>query len=418
MANKVRTSPSGTFVDLLASDIINDSDAPGESLADALDDIENTLFASEENGSPGYVSRFVWVHPNSDRIGTQFAGVEVTAAPVAWLTEADMPPGNDFWWIQYGAAGGSGSGCANRGATGEATLRGGGPSGGGYRHEWRRSRADLIASLPIFFEVPLGGSAGTPVIANGTTTIPGNPGIVGGTNVIAGIKLRETAYGGGPGDGGAEDMTGSAGAGGGLLSAGGSGTEGGIPNDASTLTSNTQYWLNGGCPANTRDSVGTSGTSNYGLNGGAGGGSNEDADTLVHGGRSKRGGCGGGHGGRYSLDTGLVAASASEGGNHEVEAIGNPNGGGGGEPGTSNGESGHAGADGSVTEGGEGGGGGFAGEGASSGTAVGGRGGAGGFPAGGSGGGGPGYSSGASGTATSGAGFKGGDGATILTILV
>lgn len=409
------------LVQALTTDIVEESSSapnPGQSLTDTLNQIRNILIADVGNGRPGYVARFVWVNAASSRIGTQFAGVEVTAPPVAWLTEADMPPGNVFHWVQYGAGGGSGSGAATRGATGSASIGGGGPSGGAYRHEWTATRADLIAALPIFFTVPLGGDPGAAVASGSTAIVPGNGGVAGGLNLISGQGLREAAYGGGPGGPGTSPSTGTAGAGGGLLSGGGVTGNGGMPNDASTLTSGAQYWDHGGCAANSRTSTGTTGTSNYGINGGAGGGTIGNGTAIIHGGRSKRGGCGGGCGGRYSLLSGLVAGSATDGGNHDVETLGNPGGGGGGVGGSVSGQSGQAGPDGNLYEGGQGGGGGFAASGTSSATAIGGAGGPGGFPGGGSGGGGASFSSAITGVATSGAGVRGGDGATILTILL
>lgn len=382
---------------------------PGVPLTDTLDEIEAILEADVPNNKPGYVARFVWVNAASDRIGTQFCGVEVEAAPLAWMTEADMPPGNNFHWVQYGPAGGSGSGAANRGSSGTARLCGGGPSAGGYRHEWRRSRADIIAALPIFFTTPLGGAPGASVTSNNITTVPGNAGVAGAVNIIQGTGLNERAYGGGPGGGGTGSATGSAGAGGGLMSSGASTAVSGAPLDASSAQNNTTYTLHGGAAGNTRGVTGASGVSNYAIHGGAGGGTNGSGTTNTNGGRSKYGGCGGGHGGAYSLLSGIANGSASEGGNHDVETVGNPNGGGGGLGGQTPNAAGQDGPDGNIGEGGQGGGGGM-----SSANGNAGDGGRGGFPGGGSGGGGMAFAT--VNIATSGAGKRGGDAATILTI--
>lgn len=384
---------------------------PGQSLTVTITEIENVLEADVPNDRPGYTSRFVWVNAASDRIGTTFAGVEVTAGPAAWLTEADVPPGNNFWWVQYGSAGGSGSGSASRGASGTAKMGGGGPSGAGARHEWRCSRADIIAALPIFFTYPLGGAPGAAVSTTSISIISGNAGVAGSVNIIQGTGINRRAYGGGPGGAGASGTTGSAGAGGGLLGPGGSTSAAGAPLDASAVQNNTTYTNNGGATGNTRNVNGSSGTSNYAINGGSGGGTAGSGTTNTNGGRSKFGGCGGGHGGTYSLLSGLQANSASEGGNHDVETTGNPNGGGGGQGGTGDGGLGQDGPDGNVFEGGQGAGGGMA-----SATGNGGAGGRGGFPGGGSGGGGAAFLASAPGSATSGAGRQGADGATILTI--
>jgi len=384
---------------------------PGQTLTETLDEIEAVLEADVPNNRPGYVSRFVWANALSDRIGTQFLDVEVTAAPAAWMTEADIPPGNIFNWVQAGPAGGSGSGCANRGSSGTARLGGGGPSGGGYRHAWSCTRKDIIEALPIFFTVPLGGDPGASVSSATIAIVNGNPGVAGSVCIVQGTGLNERAYGGGPGGGGANGSTGSAGAGGGLFSSGATSTVAGAPLDASSVQNNTTYTTHGGAGANTRPVNGSSGTSNYALNGGAGGGTAGSGSTNINGGRSKRGGGGGGHGGAYSLLSGVALGSASEGGNHDVETIGNPNGGGGGQGGSGPGVDGQDGPDGNALENGQGGGGGM-----STGTGTAGRGGRGGFPGGGSGGGGMGFSPGGGPTAVSGAGRRGGDAAIILTI--
>lgn len=391
------------------------SPEPGEPLTETLDEIEAILEADVPNNKPGYTSRFVWVNAASDRIGTMFAGVEVTAQPAAWLTEADVPPGNNFWWVQYGSGGGSGSGTATRGGSGSANVPGGGPSGGAARHEWRCSRKDIIDALPIFFTIPLGGAPGAAVVTTSLSVVNGNSGVAGAMNVIAGTKMRHTAGGGGPGLAGTSSQTGGAGAGGGEVGNGGSANLPGAPFDQGPSVSTTTFSSRGGAPANTRTSTGASGVSNYAMDGGSGGGSNGNVAAIIHGGRSKRGGCGGGHGGTSFL-SGAAPARASDGGNHDVETLGTPWGGGGGIAGVGSGADGGAGADGSIDEGGQGGGGGMGAQGDSSATAVGGTGGPGGFPGGGSGGGGGSRSSVLSGTATSGAGFKGADAATILTI--
>lgn len=436
MATIVWTSPRGkaeAYVELLTTaqqaepaqakllttdDVLGSptSPDPGAPLTETLDDIEAILEADVPNNRPGYTSRFVWVNPASDRIGSMFAGVEVTAQPAAWLTEADVPPGNNFWWVQYGSAGGSGSGSVTRGGSGTASVPGGGPSGGGARHEWRCSRADIIEALPIFFTNPLGGAPGAAVVTTSISIISGNPGLSGAMNIIAGTRLRHTAGGGGPGLAGTSSGTGGAGAGGGEVGNGGAANFPGAPFDqGGTTVNSTIFNSRGGAPSNTRNTTGASGTSNYAMDGGSGGGSNGNSASIIHAGRSKRGGCGGGHGGSAFLNGG-APSRASDGGNHDVETLGAPWGGGGGPAGVGSGASGGAGPDGSIDEGGQGGGGGMGAQGDSSGTAVGGTGGPGGFPGGGSGGGGGSRSSVLSGTATSGAGFKGADACTILTI--
>lgn len=403
--------------ELTTDDIVGSptSPDPSEPLTETLDEIEAVLDADVINNRPGYVRRFVWVDAASDRIGTEFAGVEVTEAPASWLTEADVPPGNNFWFVQYGSAGGSGSGAACRGGSGSASIWGGGPSGGAARHEWRVSRRDILDALPIFFTTPLGGAGGAALVTTSLSIVNGNPGVAGAMNIISGTRLRHTAGGGGPGAAGTGTASGTAGAGGGEVGNGGGPSSPGAPFDTGPSTSNTTFTDRGGALANARNTTGSSGTSNYAMDGGSGGGSNTSASSIIHGGRSKRGGCGGGHGGRAFL-SGAEPSQASDGGNHDVETLGIPWGGGGGVAGVGRGGPGGAGADGSINEGGQGGGGGMGGLGNTSGTAVGGTGGAGGFPGGGSGGGGGVLSTVLTGTATSGAGFKGNDAATILTI--
>lgn len=406
--------------ELTTDDIVEAPDAPnpGQPLSETLEEIEAVLEADVINNRPGYTSRFVWVNAASSRVGTSFAGVQVEAAPAAWLTAADVPPGNEFHWVQYGSGGGSGSGQANRGGFGSFSIMGGGPSGAGARHEWSCSRQDILDALPITFTTPLGGAGAPANVTTSATTVNGSNGTAGAMNVIAGTRLRHTAGGGGPGLGGSGTSVGVAGAGGGETGNGGTTSNvGGPPYDNGTTVSAVTFWGRGGAAANTRTSTGSSGVSNYTMDGGSGGGSigSTGGAVVVHGGRSKRGACGGGHGGRINA-SGPSLLPASDGGNHDVESLGAPGGGGGGLAGALNGESGAAGPDGSINEGGQGGGGGAGGFGNGSAAATGGFGGRGGFPGGGSGGGGPGYSTVVTGTATGQAGTAGQDAATILTI--
>lgn len=429
MTVDLRKGPSGPPVSLDSNSIVNESTLPGTTLTDVLDIIDDAGVAvppgypppdsggsaPDTAGRPGYVSRRGYVNAASLKIGTTFAGVVLEAAPVAWLTERDLPPGGEFEFRQFGPASGGGSGCACRGASGTASFNGGGPSGGGALNIWRVSRAALIAALPIFFNVPLGGAGGVPVVSNAITETDGNPGTSATINSVLGTGLVETAGAGTAGLGGASTTTGAAGSGGGTLGNGISNTQGGAPYDQGVTVASTAFNLFGGARSNTRNTTGASGVSQYAIWGGAGGGSNGNSSTIVYGGRSKYGGGGGGHGGRYSLVGGLIA-QVGEGGNHDVNTVGIPWGGGGGTAGSTSGQSGGNGADGNESRCGEGGGGGMAAFGSTSGTAIGGNGGDGGFPGGGAGGGGTGFSNGLSGqVATSGRGGKGGDSLTLVT---
>lgn len=435
MATVVWTSPRGkpeAYVELITTaqqaepaqaktlttdDVVESPTAPnpGQSLTIELTTINNILVADVQNDRPGYVNRFVWVNAASTRIGTTFAGVQVEAAPAAWLTEADVPPGNTFNWVMYGAAAGSGSGCANRGSSGTASFNGGGPSGGGARHEWECSRQDILDSLPVFFDVPLGGLGGDRVVSTtNLLTVNGNPGLAPlSTCSITGTKLSHMAGGGFPGLGGNSGTTGAAGSGGGELGNAISSAQGGAPYDLGPTVGSIAWQLCGGGRSNTRNTTGASGVSYWCKNGGSGGGSNGNGSTIIHGARSKYGACGGGHGGRYTLAS-AQAIQASDGGNHDTSLTGAPWGGGGGLAGSAPGESGQDGPDGSYHEGGQGGGGGMASNGVA-GNNQGGDGGEGGFPGGGSGGGGASYSP-IGQNSTSGAGRKGADAAIILTI--
>jgi hypothetical protein len=401
----------------LTTDIVTESPTapnPGGSLTTTLQIIEEILVATD--AQPGYRARFAWVNAASSRIGTTFAGVEVEAAPLVWTDPIQIPPGNRFEWRQTGAGGGSGSGCATRGASGTASLRGGGPSGGAAMNVWECTRADLIAALPIDFTTPLGGLGGASVSGTNIGVTPGNSGANGAANVISGVGLSQIAGGGGLGGAGGSSTTGAAGAGGGTVSSAAGATPG-APADVGPNQGQITFNSRGGCVANSHGSV-SSGVLPMNICGGAGGGSNTNGSLIIHGGRSKFGGCGGGHGGAYSLQNGLTSPG-SEGGNHDVTITGVPWGGGGGTAGLTNGESGGDGADGNVFEAGQGGGGGSGASGATAGSAIGGHGGRGGFPGGGSGGGGTGFSSGPSGqNATSGAGRDGGDALTLLTVLL
>lgn len=373
-------------------------------------------YSGPGTGFPGWLSRYAWVNAASPRIGTAFAGVNCTAAPTAWLTESDVPPGNIFWFRQWGSGAGGGSGAANRGSSGTSSIYGGGGGGGAAMNEFILTRAQVLAQLPIFFTVPIRGLGGASVSSNTLTTVSGNPGITGTSNTISGANgLFEMAGGGSPGAGGVStSQTGTAGSGGGRLSDATNTSTGGQPNDASAPINSIIFNILGGGRSSTRTTGGT-GTAQYALYGGAGGGSNTNSSSTVPGGRSKYGGCGGGHGGRYSLLSG-TNIQTSEGGNHDMLTN---TAGGGGTAGTGNGEPGGNGLDGNEMQGGMGGGGGMAGNG-NDGLPIGGDGGDGGFPGGGGGGGGGGYGVGGAGgsAGVSGNGGDGGDACTLLTILI
>ncbi len=366
-------------------------------------------------GFPGWLSRYAFVNPASPRIGTAYAGVTVSAAPTVWATEADVPPGNIFWFRQWGSGGGGGSGAASRSVSGTASINGAAPGGGGAMNEFMLTRAQVLAALPITFTTPLRGIGGALINTGSISIIDGNPGTNGDANVISGTGLFEMAGGGQLGQNGSSGNTGNAGSGGGRLSNFISTSQGGYPNDVTPVVNSTIFNNIGGARSNTRTTGGASGTSQYALYGGSGGGSNTSSASVIHGGRSKYGGCGGGHGGRYSLVSGLILASASEGGNHDM-TTGAPWGGGGGTAGATNGQDGGNGADGNELRGGEGGGGGMSAVGGVT-SAIAGRGGDGGFPGGGGGGGGSSYGN-SNQNGVSGRGGDGGDALTLLTILI
>ena len=372
-------------------------------------------YTTPGSGFPGFTSRIAYVNAASSRIGTLHAGVLCQAAPAAWTTEADVPPGNIFNFKQWGSGAGGGSGGASRGASGTFSIGGGGPGGGGAMNEFTMTRADVLDQLPITFTIPIGGIGGDSVVSNSISITSGNNGVSGAMNIIAGRTINETAGGGSLGTAGISNSGGSSGSGGGRMSNAISTTVGGTPNDASAVVSNVIVNILGGARSNSRNTGGSSGTSQYAIWGGAGGGSYGNGSSAIYGGRSKYGGSGGGAGGRYT-STGAAVGLACEGGNHDINATGNPNGG--GVPaGVTNGEPGTNGPDGTSNEGGQGGGGGQGAVGATAATATAGRGGDGGFPGGGAGGGGAAFSSGGSGeVATSGEGGDGGDALTLITI--
>lgn len=395
MANELRKGPSGPpFGELSSDSVSNESDIPGATVTDALNYLSTR--------------RIGWVNAASSRRGTVFAGVTLEAAPAAWLTEADVPPGLVFTFREWGSAGGAGSGSVNSGGGGSFSVPGGAPSGGGACNEFTRTRAEILAALPIFFTLPLGGQGGAPVTANSISTTVGNPGAPGGLTRIDGTGLSEWAGGGMEGEGGGPIGTGAAGSGGGRFGSGISNTIGGQPNDPSVQQQSTIYNWIGGARSNTRTTTLSTGVLQNSVWGGAGGGSNGGSSSIVPGGRSLYGGCGGGHGGRVT--NGLTFLQASDGGNHDMTPGTAVVPGGGGLAGVNNGEAGSPGPDGNATQGGQGGGGGMSGA-----NANGGDGGDGGFPGGGAGGGGGSYRSTFVPT-TSGRGGKGGDSLILLTI--
>lgn len=359
-------------------------------------------------GYPGFTTRIGYVNAASARVGSLFAGCTLQAAPAAWLTEADVPPGNIFTFRQWGSGAGGGSGGADRNGSGSFSGGGGGPGGGAACNEWTRTRADILAALPITFTVPLGADGGLGVTNAAVSPVIGNPGVNGATNSIVGTGIDERAGGGSLGGAGDGTSAGSAGSGGGRFGNGISFSQGGIPSDGSAVINTTIYNNIGGARSNSRNTAGSSGTSQYALWGGSGGGSYTNGTSIIMGGRSLYGGCGGGAGGRYSALSGLVGL-ATEGGGHDIYTQGAPWGGGGGLPGVAAGAIGQDGADGNASQGGCGGGG---GQGNNAGT--GGAGGAGGFPGGGGAGGG--YGHGTATAGTSGAGGRGGDALTLITI--
>lgn len=430
MSDELRRGPSGPVVELTTDTIINTSSLgdEGSSLTVLFDLIDGAGTALPPGypptpsgdsspataGRPGFVSRVAYVNAASDRIGTTFAGVTVEAAPASWTTEEEIPPGGFFIFAQFGSAGGSGSGSANRGGSGGAQF-GGGPSGGGALNLWSATRAELIAQLPIVFTAPLGGLGGASVTGTSSSTTVGNPGAPGVNCVVSGAQgLLEIAGAGLFGTGGTASSTGDAGSGGGRYGAGIGTTQGGPPFDQGATVNNTTYNLYGGARSNTRASNASSGISQWSIWGGAGGGSNGNQSLTINGGRSQYGGSGGGHGGRITITPSITQVSA--GGSHDVTLLGTaPGGGGGGAAGSGNGGAGGDGDDGSALQGGEGGGGGQAAVGATAETCVGGTGGAGGFPGGGSGGGGAALSTNVAVNSLSGPGRKGADGAIIIT---
>ncbi len=413
--------PQETQLIPLTTDIVdNESDVDGATLTDALDSLQPAGTTPATAGNPGYASRHVYVNAASTRVGTIFAGVTVEAAPVSWTTAAQIPPGDFLDFVQSGAASGGGSGAACRNGTGTFSVRGGGAGAGAAFNQWSMARADVIAALPIVFDIPVGGAGGAPATSNSVAVVDGNAGSPGATCVVSGTRLRQTAggatQGGGTTSGGTQ--TGAGGSGGGLLGDA-SLTQGpGQPVDRSVQIGSVQFTTYGGCSPNNRTTDGGSGLSSFSCWGGAGGGDIGNATGEAAGGRSQFGGCGGGHGGRTSMSGGTPqgVSSASDGGNHDVSLRGNPGGGGGGASGAdgANGAPGTAGADGSLTRCGEGGGGGMACQSADP-ALTGGAGGEGGFPGGGGGGGGGCHSLIGSGTAASGRGGKGGDAALIVT---
>ncbi len=360
-------------------------------------------------GFPGFTSRIAYVNAASSRVGTLFAGVLCQAAPAAWMTEADVPPGNQFTFYQWGSGAGGASGGADRNGSGSFRGGGGGPGGGGAANPpWTRSRADILASLPIFFTTPLGGIGATGATGATVAVTSGNLGSPGATNSVIGVGLDERAGGGSIGGVGDGAGAGASGSGGGKLGNAISQSQGGLPSDGSANITTTIYNNVGGARSNNRTTGGTSGVSQYAIYGGSGGGSYQNGTALVYGGRSLYGGCGGGAGGSWSALSGLVGL-ACDGGGHDIYNPGIPWGGGGGIAGVLSGNPGQAGPDGNGTQGGCGGGGGQGGTGE-----PGGAGGAGGFPGGGGGGGG--YSHGTSSPGLSGVGGRGGDALTLITI--
>jgi hypothetical protein len=408
MADELRKGPSGPPADFDAAGI-------NAEIVAGFPETSSGGSTPATAGNPGYISRHAFVNAVSSHVGEDFAGVVIEAGPAIWTTAAQIPPGNWFEFVQTGSGGGAGSGCADRGSVGTFSIRGGAGGGGGAINLWTISRAALIAALPISFVYPLGGTGGASIVSTSGTVV-GLSGSPGSTCSVSGTGLLEQAGGGFNGVGGNGSTTGTAGGGGGRLGDGG--TLGGLPVDTSAAGANVIYNFQGGAAPNGRDSTGASGNSQYSFYGGSGGGSNLNTNSIVHAGRSKYGACGGGHGGRVAVNTALgtfLLLENSEGGNHAIQTLGNPNGGGGGTAATLAGGAGGDGADGNEGRGGEGGGGGKAATDTTDAGSIGGAGGIGGFPGGGGGGGAAGYRQTAAGQAQSGAGGHGEDGLILVT---
>src|SRR5690606_38352848 len=138
----------------------------------------------------GYRERHVYVHPDSARVGTTYMGVTVEAA-TTFTDPTDLFPGNWFRFVLVGGGGGGASGRAGHASAGS----GGAGGGGGAHREWRVSRAELIARLPLAMNIGLGGTGGVGVMTTTGNQFNRTPGGNGG-NASFGPWI---VYGGGGG---------------------------------------------------------------------------------------------------------------------------------------------------------------------------------------------------------------------------
>lgn len=429
----LRTHFQPFVIVITTDDVINESDVPGATLTDALDDVQQEIddiqeeIAPATGSEPGYRTRLLYVNAASTRVGTTHLGVEVQAAPAGWLTEEDVPPGDNFDIVVIAAGGGGCGGMS--GVTGSSFSAFGAPGGGGGRNRLQCKRADIIEALPILFTIGLGGdgSAGSTSSAVGNVTdtdIPATAGSPGG-NAFFGTLCQAFGGGGGMNRGSTTGVSNGAG-GGGIQSAGSSGGAGGGPGGATGSTAGVGGAGNG-------TSAGTNG-GNAWTGGGAGGNGNSPPSAQGVGGGSMAGAGGGGAGATFNISDN-ASANGGNGGTACNYALA------GGVGGTSvagsavlpsvlTGGDGNDGNDATIWGyGGSGGGGGGSAKNSPGSAytnqrvALGGNGGDGGFPGGGAGGGaGAGCGTPSSGppagqgTATGGTGGRGGDAAIFITI--
>lgn len=128
----------------------------------------------------GFLTRIALVHASSPRLGNDHFGTELTAGPLTWTDETDVPDGAVFHIVYIG--GGGGGSAANGRQSGQSTASGTGGGGGANPPALLLSRLDVLELLPLTFTPGLGGTAGVGGTGGSGVDVLGTAGGNGGNS--------------------------------------------------------------------------------------------------------------------------------------------------------------------------------------------------------------------------------------------
>lgn len=325
----------------------------------------------------GFLSRRMYANAASSRVGTTIWGTTTIQAATTYSSASDLPDGNWFIVIVWGAGGSGANGRQRATSVNTNSIGGASGGGGGACHVRVFSRAELIAALPIVMTIAADAVATAPVTTDDTSHsgTNGDPTHFGGLLSAfggAGGRQSNTAVSGGTGAGlshqGIQAVTGTNNLGGGAPAASipGYGGYGGASSTANGAFSATGGGGGGGGPCgatNAGQGAGGRAASGAGAGGGAGAGLNAGV-VIGSAGNGTDGGLasgsaptaetgGGGAGGTGALTAPTAGTAGADSPRPDVGGSG----GGGGGSGAANGAIGGAGGDGGYPAGGGGGGG-------------------------------------------------------------